>query len=157
IELELQNEELRGARLEVEALLARYTELFDFAPIGYALLDAAGLIVELNHSGARILGTYRSAVAGKPFARAGATADLPTPQALLESAVEGASPNVRELRMAEAPRALRVHATAVGSARSAILIAFDDITEAKANAERLVRSEQALREADRRRNEFLAV
>src|SRR5262245_20939968 len=85
IELELQNEELRGARLEVEALLARYTELFDFAPIGYALLDAAGLIVELNHSGARILGTYRSAVVGKPFARAVATEDLQTLQALLES------------------------------------------------------------------------
>jgi hypothetical protein len=34
LELEMQNEELRISRREVEAALARYAGLFDFAPIG---------------------------------------------------------------------------------------------------------------------------
>src|SRR5262249_580462 len=55
IELELQNEELRSARRETEFGLKRYTELFDFAPIGYATLDAKGTIREINHVGARLL------------------------------------------------------------------------------------------------------
>ena len=34
IELEMQNEELREARVELESALTRYTEMFEFAPIG---------------------------------------------------------------------------------------------------------------------------
>jgi hypothetical protein len=34
VELELQNEELRAARDQLEAAVAHATELFDFAPIG---------------------------------------------------------------------------------------------------------------------------
>ena len=43
IELEMQNEELRRARDQVESLLGRFTELYDFAPVGYMTLDGAGL------------------------------------------------------------------------------------------------------------------
>src|ERR1039458_3661682 len=35
IELELQNAELRQTRDELEAALANYTDLYDFAPAGY--------------------------------------------------------------------------------------------------------------------------
>lgn len=42
IELEMQNEELRRARAEVEAVLERYVELYDFAPAGYLTLDLGG-------------------------------------------------------------------------------------------------------------------
>jgi hypothetical protein len=35
IELEMQNEELRNAHLELEEARDRYADLFDFAPIGY--------------------------------------------------------------------------------------------------------------------------
>ena len=38
VELEIQNEELRESRLELESALARYTEIFDFAPIGYVTI-----------------------------------------------------------------------------------------------------------------------
>src|SRR5262249_50093797 len=60
VELEMQNEELRGARTEAERGLARYTELFDFAPIGYATLSGSGTIQEVNHAGARLLGKERA-------------------------------------------------------------------------------------------------
>src|ERR1041385_8312341 len=57
----MQNEELFRSRVEVEVALERYTELFDFAPIGYALLDPDGTVCEINHAGALILGHHRAA------------------------------------------------------------------------------------------------
>jgi hypothetical protein len=44
IELEMQNNELQQARAEREVALARYTELYDFAPIGYLTVTGDGLI-----------------------------------------------------------------------------------------------------------------
>ena len=44
IELEMQNEELRQSRAEAEAGLERYTELYDFAPVGYLTLGRDGAI-----------------------------------------------------------------------------------------------------------------
>ena len=35
IELEMQNEELRRAHLEIEASRNKYSDLYDFAPAGY--------------------------------------------------------------------------------------------------------------------------
>ena len=44
IELEMQNDELQKARAEMEAALARYTDLYDFAPAGYFTLSPASEI-----------------------------------------------------------------------------------------------------------------
>ena len=67
IELELQNEELRQARQELEASLERYTDLYDFAPAGYFTLDGQAVIREVNLSGASLLGMPRSQLMGKRF------------------------------------------------------------------------------------------
>ena len=34
VELELQNEELRNSRTQLEAAVSRYTDIYDFAPRG---------------------------------------------------------------------------------------------------------------------------
>ena len=60
IELEMQNEELRIARDKAEILLEKYTNLYDFAPIGYFSMDAEGCIREVNLTGAGLLGAPRS-------------------------------------------------------------------------------------------------
>lgn len=60
IELELQNAELQKTRDDMEAALERYTDLFDFAPVGYFSIDAEGLILEVNLTGAALLGVERS-------------------------------------------------------------------------------------------------
>jgi PAS domain S-box-containing protein len=60
IELEMQNEELRAARDEMEAGLEKYSELYDFAPVGYLTLNRAGAIREANLTGAALLGVPRS-------------------------------------------------------------------------------------------------
>lgn len=60
IELELQNAELQKARDEMEVALEKYTDLYDFAPVGYFSLDEAGVILEANLTGAALLGIERS-------------------------------------------------------------------------------------------------
>ena len=65
IELELQNEELKHARGELERQLEKYSDLYNFAPVGYFTLDREGTILEANLTGARLLGTERSRLAGR--------------------------------------------------------------------------------------------
>ena len=67
IELELQNQELLEAKEETETSLQKYNDLFDFAPTGYLTLSHAGRIIELNLSGAMMLGRDRSALLNVDF------------------------------------------------------------------------------------------
>ena len=67
IELEMQNEELIKANEITEAALKKYTMLYDFAPMGYFTIDADGGILELNFTGAEILGDKRVSLIGTNF------------------------------------------------------------------------------------------
>ena len=68
IELELQNEDLINGREQIKAAVDRYTELYDFAPTGYFTLSEEGKILELNLSGARMLGKERRKLINSHFA-----------------------------------------------------------------------------------------
>jgi PAS domain S-box-containing protein len=68
-ELEIQNEELRRARLELEVTNARYLDLFEQAPVGYLSLGTDGVIVEANLTAAAMIGMNRGALIGLPFGR----------------------------------------------------------------------------------------
>ena len=67
IELEIINEELRQSKYEAEALLAKYLDVYDFAPIGYFTLNADAIILQANLTGAQLLGLERSRLTGRPF------------------------------------------------------------------------------------------
>jgi PAS domain-containing protein len=67
IELEMQNEELAHSRADVEALLRQYADLYDFAPVGYFTLARDGAIVQVNLTGANLLGVERSALIERRF------------------------------------------------------------------------------------------
>ncbi len=67
IELELQNEELRLVQEELELSRNKYSELYDFAPVGYFTFDPAGQILEVNLAGASMLGVERSLLVNRPF------------------------------------------------------------------------------------------
>ncbi|HEV3272788.1 MAG TPA: ATP-binding protein [Candidatus Methylacidiphilales bacterium] len=67
IELEMQNEELLESRAQMESALERYTDLYDFAPVGYFTLSADGTIREVNLPGARLLGLERTRLVGGRF------------------------------------------------------------------------------------------
>lgn len=68
IELELQNEELKLANDQAELISEKYTELYDFAPIGYFTLSKEGYIDELNLIGASMLRKERPQLIGRMFA-----------------------------------------------------------------------------------------
>lgn len=65
IELEIQNEELRQAQVELAQARDRFSDLYDFAPIGYLTLDKQGQILEVNLAGASLLGVERKYLVDK--------------------------------------------------------------------------------------------
>jgi PAS domain S-box-containing protein len=67
VELEMQYEDLREAKSAEEQALYRYTELFDFAPIGYFALYPSSEITQVNLRGASLLGLERSNLIGRRF------------------------------------------------------------------------------------------
>ena len=67
IELEMQNAELRQSREDLETALERYTDLYDFAPIGYITLDRNGRINAVNLCGSDYLGIERATLTGRRF------------------------------------------------------------------------------------------
>jgi formate hydrogenlyase transcriptional activator len=69
IELEIQNEELRRAQSDLEASRDRYSDLYDFAPVGYVTISEKGFILQANLSCVAMLGVERSSLIKKPFSR----------------------------------------------------------------------------------------
>jgi PAS domain S-box-containing protein len=67
IELEMQNEELRRARTEIEAAHALYVDLYDFSPMGYFIFDRNGQIKEVNLTGANMLGVEKRLLRSRLF------------------------------------------------------------------------------------------
>jgi PAS domain S-box-containing protein len=69
VELEIQNEELQRAQMELEAARNRYSDLYEFAPVGYITVSEEGLILEANFTSNTLLGVEKSLMIGKPFTR----------------------------------------------------------------------------------------
>lgn len=67
IELEMQNEELRTAQIQIEAGRERYFDLYNLAPVGYITLSELGLILEANLTTATLLATTRRSLIKQPF------------------------------------------------------------------------------------------
>src|SRR5208283_3189849 len=69
IELEMQNEELSRAQLDLEASRQKYFDLYDLAPVGYITLDEKGIILDTNLTAAALLGKERNGVVSQPLSR----------------------------------------------------------------------------------------
>ena len=77
VELEMQNEELRQSRDAAETALKNYSDLYDFAPVGYFALDRNGVIRRANLAGACLIGGVRSQLIGRNFGLYVAAPDRP--------------------------------------------------------------------------------
>ncbi|WGV26598.1 helix-turn-helix domain-containing protein [Halotia branconii] len=66
-ELYQQNEELVQTRNLLEAERQYYQDLFEFAPDGYLVTNAEGIIREVNLSAAKLLNISRQSLIGKPM------------------------------------------------------------------------------------------
>jgi PAS domain S-box-containing protein len=85
IELEMQNEELVQSRTQVEAGLRQYTDLYDFAPMGYFTLALDGAIRQVNLAGANLFGVERGALIKRRFGVFISVESLPIFNAFLEN------------------------------------------------------------------------
>jgi signal transduction histidine kinase len=63
----LQNEELKQSKAEVDALLEKYTDLYDFAPVGYFTLLDDGTIQLVNLTASSLVGIDRAHLIGRRF------------------------------------------------------------------------------------------
>ncbi|OGA18577.1 MAG: hypothetical protein A3I63_10860 [Betaproteobacteria bacterium RIFCSPLOWO2_02_FULL_66_14] len=149
IELEMQNEELQQERARVEVLAARYTELYDFAPVGYFSLDREGVIRQANLRGARLLGLDRSNLMQQRFGLFVAESDRPAFSAFLQKEFAGAGAQSCELGLCKGGDAsmwVRIEATASedGQECRAVVLDLSERRQAEAQARAAVVETQRL-------------
>lgn len=147
VELELQNTELLEARNQTETLLEKYTDLYDFAPVGYLSLDEQGRILEANLTGAALLGMERARLLQRPLRLFVGPADRPVIQAFLKRVFTGAGKESCEVALAKADDAVcwaRLHgtlATSAGGPPKRCWVAASDITVLRVAADKVRVSE----------------
>jgi two-component system CheB/CheR fusion protein len=143
VELEMQNEELQAARAELEAGLAGYTDLYDFAPVGYVTLDRDGTILQANLTVTRFLGRERSRLVGARLGFFVSTEHVLAFNVFLKKVFESQGKEACELEC------------------RAVLVDISErrgIEAAREESERHYHeAAEALREADRNRTQFLAM
>jgi PAS domain S-box-containing protein len=69
IELEMQNEELRAAQVELDLARMRYFDLYDLAPLGYVTISEEGFILEANLTVVGLLGVTLSTLIKQMLSR----------------------------------------------------------------------------------------
>jgi PAS domain S-box-containing protein len=133
IELEMQNEELRHSRAEVETGLERYTELYDFAPVGYVSLDRDGAIRQANLTGARLLGVERARLLGRRLGSFVGEPDRSVFRAFMENVFASQGKEMCEVALQKQDKApLSVHITGtVSRDGQECRVIMADITERK--------------------------
>ncbi|MBD3182939.1 PAS domain S-box protein [Candidatus Poribacteria bacterium] len=69
VELEMQNDELRRIQQALQDSRDSYSDLYDFAPVGYLTVNEKGIILKANLTCATMLGIDRGKLTGKPLAQ----------------------------------------------------------------------------------------
>lgn len=133
IELELQNEELQRTRDAVEDGLRRFTDLYDFAPIGYLTLGANGTVRQINLTGAKFMGKVRSEIINRRFQMFLPYEALAGFNRFMDEAFKKEKPTTFETQLTEADngkRFIRLEGHA-NEEHSECRLAMMDITERK--------------------------
>jgi len=140
IELEMQNAELRQSRDEMETSLERYTDLYDFAPVGYCTLDREGTIQVANLTAAGLLGIERSRLTGRRFVTFVVAENRPFFSAFIGTVFAGQGKAFCELMLTTGGDSrihVRIEATTCSVGRECRMV-FSDISEQKRLEERAV-------------------
>jgi PAS domain S-box-containing protein len=143
VELEMQNVELRQARDELETALEKYTDLYEFAPVGYVTLDRVGTVISVNLPGAGLVGVERSKLIGRRFGDFVTGEARPGFTAFLGKVFTGSGKVACEVTLLREGKALllMIEGVAVAS-RQECRIALVDITERKLTEALLLEKEK---------------
>ena len=146
IELELQNEELGRAWADAEVVNDKYIRLYDFAPLGYFTLSGKGEIIELNLTGARMLGKDRQYLKSSLFGFFVSDATKQVFNLFLEKAFRTKAKESCEITLiSSGNRPVFVHLSGIVTVnQDQCLVTMIDITERKL-------AEDALHESEKQR------
>jgi two-component system cell cycle sensor histidine kinase/response regulator CckA len=117
----------------MEAGLEKYSDLYDFAPVGYLTLDREGTIREANLTCASLLGIERARLVNRPFGFCLSPPDLAPFNAFLTWVFESKARQSCEVALRKEGKptvALRLEAVAAASGQECRAV-LDDITEQK--------------------------
>ena len=62
-----QNSGIKNISAKSKSYRRRYSDYFEFTPVGYFTFDRSGVIRDVNPNGALLLGTDRNSLISKPF------------------------------------------------------------------------------------------
>ncbi|MEO6354718.1 MAG: PAS domain-containing protein [Oxalobacteraceae bacterium] len=149
LELTLQNSELmelQRARQEIELLLARYTDLYEFAPIGYFTLGRDSTLHEVNLTGVSLIGLVRSKMVGRLFGAFVAIESRATFNAFLTRVFAGEAKQSCEVRLLNAVQQsfyARIEANADANEQTCRLV-VEDISARKSAEQALHNTQEEL-------------
>jgi PAS domain S-box-containing protein len=131
IELELQNIELIKAKEQAVISAAKYIELYDFAPVGYFTLTRKSEIIELNFSGAKMLGKERSRLKDRRFGIFVSDNDRPIFNNFIDKVFSSSTKELCEIRLLmEDSSPIFVHLSGIANEnRTHCLVNMIDITK----------------------------
>jgi PAS domain S-box-containing protein len=161
IELEMQNEELRRAQVELDVARARYFDLYDLAPVGYCTITEKGLILEANLTAVNLLGVSQSALTKQPISLFILKEDQDIYYLHRKQLFETGEPQECELRMLKKDEtAFWAHLAATvaqGTDGAPVCrVVLSDITERKQSESELMRAKAAAEAANTAKSQFLA-
>ena len=159
IELEMQNEELRRAQVELDSARARYFDLYDLAPVGYCTTSETGLIQEANLTAATLLDVSRDKLVKQPFSRFIHKEDRDIYYRHHKQICESGTPQVCELRLVKRDATsfwARMVTTRTQEAEGAQLcrVVVSDITELRQTMQELQQTNRDLKIAIEQSNEL---
>lgn len=141
IELELQNEELRNTQKALEDARNRYFRLYHNAPMGYVVLDSAGIIRQANATFVRMINSDGVTLPGRAFADLLAGEDTRLFRARFRAFLKSPSDKSMVVQLAtgdDAPSFIKLETVAFPGSQPApightdeLLIAVANITEQK--------------------------
>ena len=122
----------------------KYTELYDFAPLGYFTLTEEQAIQELNHSGASILGKERSHLIGRYFGFFVSMNTLPVFTAFFLDVFKSKAKQICEVMLktdGNQPKYVHIEGIVVGNGKQCFINVVD-VTERKLEEQTINVSEE---------------
>lgn len=137
---------LRQTQQRLDAMHARYLDLYERAPVGYCTTSPGGVVLLANRSAARLLGMPRSKLVGSRLEQCIFPADLGAFYLLQRKVAGGGDQHRCEVRLARAGQApvwvqLSASVGADDAGAPQFLMAFNDIDALQQTQSRLTESE----------------